>query len=214
MPDSAHASDNPAPPNGAFLWDMAGTLIAYDGITGRPGAIPGGEEFLPELGKLFRLFVTTGDETDNARTMLRGFELLRHFEDVFGNLYTPLGKPYGQILRQVGCAPERSLAIGDRLRSDLPADTPDVVLFLVNQRDEIINAGTVRFLVDKLRELGDTFPAAFRALAATGTPDPEAVGELMGGRVAQAWRVKAGPRLRLFEYQHSLLDGGRLVIEI
>ena len=114
----------------------------------------------------------------------------------------------------MGCAPDQSLAIGDRLRSDLPADTPDVVLFLVNQRDEIINTGMIHFLVGKLRELGATFPAAFHALAATGEEDPELVGELMGGRVAQAWRVKAGLRLRLFEYQHSLLDGGRLVIEI
>ncbi len=193
---------------------MAGTLIAYDGLTGRPGAIPDGEEFLPELGKDFRLFVTTGDETENARAMLRGFELLRHFEDVFGDLYTPLGKPYGQILRQVGCAPEHSLAIGDRLRADLPADTPDVVLLLVNQSDETVSAGRVNFMVGILRQHGATFPAAFHALKEKGTPLPARVGEMMGGRIRSAWQVKVGFGFRMFEYEHSLLDGGRLVIEI
>ncbi len=193
---------------------MAGTLISYDGITGRPDTIPGGEEVLPELGKLFRLFVTTGDETDSACKMLQGFDLLQHFEAVYGDLYTPLGKPYGRILRDVGCAPEQSLAIGDRLRSDLPADTPDVVLLLVNQYDEVVNAGMIRFLVNQLRAHGDTFPAAFHACAAMGEPDPEAVGELQGGQITQAWRSKVGLRLRLFEYKHSLLDGKRLVIQI
>lgn len=193
---------------------MAGTLIAYDGITGRPGAIPGGEEFLPELGKDFRLFVTTGDETDHARSMLRGFELIRHFEDVFGDLYTPMGKPYGRILRQVGCAPEHSLAVGDRMRADLPADTPDVVLILVNQRDEIINAGMIHFMAGTLRLHGSTFPAAFRALSAKGEPRPDQVGEHLGGRVTAAWQCRVGFSFKLFEYEHGLLDGGRLVIEI
>ena len=105
MPDSAHVSENFAKPGGAFLWDMAGTLIAYDGITGRPGAIPGGEEFLPELGKLFRLFVTTGDETENACSMLRGFELLRHFEAVYGDLYTPSGQALRAHLARGGLRP-------------------------------------------------------------------------------------------------------------
>ena len=46
------AAPDPTPtgPNGrsALLWDMAGTLIPYDPVTGRPGALPGCAEFLPE----------------------------------------------------------------------------------------------------------------------------------------------------------------------
>lgn len=214
MPEFNSSRQNANNGTSAFLWDMAGTLIGYDGDTGRPQGIDGGDEFLPELGKDFRLFVTTGDETENARGILRGFNLAHHFEAIFGDLYTPLGKPYGEILRHVGCVPARSLAVGDRLHADIPADTPDIVLLLVNQGSGMIGAGMINFMAGLLKKNGDTFPAAFRALTEKGTPRPDDVGDLKGGHIAAAWGVKAGFEFKMFEFEHPLLDGTRFVIEI
>jgi len=176
--------------------------------------MPGGEEFLPELGKNFRLFVTTGDETSSARNLLSGFGLLSNFEDVFGGLYTPLGKPYGSILRQIDGKPECSLAIGDRLRADLPSDTAQVVTVLINQNSEIISAGMISFLISILKKHGDTFPSAFQALTEKAEPAPELAGELQGGQVTSAWNCHTGFSFQMLEYQHPLLDGKRLLIVI
>ena len=54
-------------------------------------------------------------------------------EAVFGDLIYPVGKPYGEILRQLGGLADRSLAVCDRLRADIPADTDEVVTILINQ---------------------------------------------------------------------------------
>lgn len=166
------------------------------------------------MGKDFRLFVTTGDETRSARNLLSGFGLLSNFEDVFGGLYTPLGKPYGRILRQINGKPECSLAIGDRLRADLPADTDQVVTILINQNGEIVNAGMISFLINILRINGDTFPEAFNTLVQKGDETPDLKGDFHGGLVTGAWTYHTGFTFRLLKYQHPLLDGERLLIVI
>ncbi len=176
--------------------------------------MPGSEEFLPELGKDFRLLVTTGDETRSARNLLSGFGLLPNFEEVFGGLYTPLGKPYGQILRKINGDPERSLAIGDRLKADLPSDTDQVVTVLINQNGEIINAGMVSFLITILKKKGETFPEAFLKLTESAKPAPELEGELQGGQIIKAWHCHTGFNFRMLKFQHPLLDGERLLIVI
>lgn len=214
MPEIGNSETTLCNGSGVLLWDMAGTLIPFDPITGRATALPGGEEFLPEMGKNFRLFVTTGDESRSARNLLSGFGLLSSFEDVFGGLYTPLGKPYGRILRKIKGNPQCCLAIGDRLRADLPADTGDVVTILINQNNEIINAGMVSFLISILKKHGDTFPEAFHNLAQDANPAPELVGELQGGQVTSAWNCRAGFSFQMKKFEHPLLDGERLLIVI
>ena len=69
-----------------MMWDMAGTLIPYDPVTGRPQPLPGCDQYLPELARHFRLVVTTGDGSASARGFLAGFEILPHMEQVFGDL--------------------------------------------------------------------------------------------------------------------------------
>ncbi len=214
MPETEERYISPCSGSGVLLWDMAGTLIPFDPVTGRAAALPGGEEFLPEMGKDFRLVVTTGDETRSARNLLSGFGLLSNFEDVFGGLYTPLGKPYGRILRSINGKPQCSLAIGDRLRADLPADTDEVVTILINQNSEIINAGMVSFLISVLKKNGDSFPEAFHSLTKNADPAPELMGELQGGHVLSAWNCHTGFSFQMLKYQHPLLDGERLLIVI
>jgi len=214
MPEIGNPEKTPCYGSGILFWDMAGTLIPFDPVPGRACALPGGEEFLPEMGKDFRLFVTTGDETRSARNLLSGFGLLPNFEDVFGGLYTPLGKPYGSILRKIEGRPECCLAVGDRLRADLPSDTDQVVTLLINQNGETISAGKVSFLISILKKNGDSFPAAFHALTEKSEPAPESIGELQGGQVTSAWNCRTGFSFKMLKYEHPLLDGERLLIVI
>ena len=159
-------------------------------MTGKASALPGGEEFLPEMGKDFRLVVTTGDEKRSARNLLSGFGLLSNFEDVFGDLYTPLGKPYGRILQQLGGNAECSLAIGDRLRADLPADTDKVVT--------VPNGIPLEADLQAAQSLRDT------AKVGADTPVVGYVGRLSPGKglemllEATALLVRRWPDLRLF----------------
>jgi len=214
MPSEHSFPDNADNRTAVMLWDMAGTLIPFDTVTGRPLPLPGCDDFLPEMARHFRLVVTTGDGTASARGFLAGFEILPHLEHVFGDLGNPVGKPYGEILRKMGGAPERSLAIGDRLRADIPADTDQVVTILINQEGDIINAGMVSFMTHILRKQSDSFPEAFRLLAANAAPDPDPIGSAWGGEVTEAWRRNDGFDYRLLVYRHSALAGERLIIVI
>jgi hypothetical protein len=200
---------------GAMLWDMAGTLIPYDQETGRAMALPGCDTFLPELSRRFRHVVTTGDGTASARGMLGALEILPHLEAVFGDLSQPLGKPYGEILRNLGAEPGLSLAIGDRLGADIPADTDQVVTVLVNQGGDIINAGMVAYIVHLLQKqsAGD-YPTAFRHLTINAMPDPAAEGKVAGGEITAAWRRNDGFAYRLWTFAHPALKGERLIIAI
>jgi len=214
MPPVDSQPENPADQGSVMLWDMAGTLIPYDPETGRPQALPGCQDFLPEIARHFRMVVTTGDGTASARGFLAGFEILPYLEQVFGDLSFPVGKPYGEILRELGGDPDRSLAVGDRLRADIPADTDRVVTILINQNGEIVNAGMVSFMTHILRKQSLRFPEAFRLLAANATPDPEAVGSAWGGEITEAWRRNDGFEYGLQVYRHSALAGERLIIVI
>ena len=195
----------------ALFWDMAGTLVPFDPATGRPGILPGCDDFLPELARNFRMFVTTGDTTGGARELLADHGILRHFEAVYGDLFGPVGKPYGSILRQVGADPRRSLAIGDRLRADVPGDTADLVTVLINQDGDVLNAGMVAFLIGRLRRHADTFPAAFDALLDEGEPDPAAAGD---EEIVRAAKLTDGFLMRLWLYRHPALADDRRVIVI
>jgi len=209
-------ADHPDPPPAAsfLLWDMAGTLVPYDPVSGRPGPLPGCEDFLPELARDFRMVVTTGDGTATARAFLAECDILPHMEQVFGDLSHPVGKPYGEILRQLGGDPGTSLAIGDRLRTDIPADTDQLVTLLINQDGVVANAGMVAFMAHILRKQSGTFPQAFRLLAANARPDPEAEGPTAGGTVVRAWKRNDGFEYRLWEFEHDALVGPRLVIVV
>lgn len=201
-------------PQGFLLWDMAGTLIPYDPVSGRPLPLPGCDEYLPELGRDFRMVVTTGDGTASARAYLAGCDILPHMENVFGDLSYPVGKPYGEILRQLDGDPGSSLAIGDRLRADIPADTDQVVTLLINQAGDVINAGMVAFMTHILRKQGGTFTQAFDLLTANAVPDPEPAGPAGGGTVRQAWKRNDGFGYGLWIFEHAALEGERRVIVI
>ena len=206
--------DLPDNRDAVMFWDMAGTLIPYDPVTGKPLPLPGCDDFLPEIARHFRLVVTTGDGTASARSYLANFEILPHLEQVFGDLIYPIGKPYGEILRQLGGQPDHSLAVGDRLRADIPADTDRMVTILINQEGEVINAGMVSFMTHILRKQSVVFPEAFRLLTAAATVDPEPVGPVWGGEITEAWRRNDGFDYQLLVFRHSALQGDRLVIVI
>jgi hypothetical protein len=206
--------DLPENRDAVMFWDMAGTLIPYDQVTGRPLPLPGWDDFLPEMARHFRLVVTTGDGTASARSYLANFEILPHMEAVFGDLIYPMGKPYGEILKQLGGQADRSLAVGDRLRADIPADTDEVVTILITQDGDIINAGMVSFMIHILRKQSERFCEAFRLLTASAAPDPESVGTIWGGDITEAWRRNDGFDYRLLVYRHAALAGERLIIVI
>lgn len=212
MPTSPETPRSGTNGRSALLWDMAGTLIGRDPATGRTGILPGSDEFLPALGRDFRLLVTTGDSTEGARATLRDFGLLRHFAAVYGDLYEPVGKPYGAILRREGADPRRSLAVGDRLRADLPADTDAVVTVLVNQDGDRVTAGLVAALVWRLQARAAEFPAAFDALLAEAEPTPAAEGEWQGGAVVKAGWAHGDAPAGLRVFRHPALAGDRRVI--
>lgn len=214
MDHSSHLDDIACPEGGFLFWDMAGTLIPFDPLTGAPGPLPGCDEFLPELGQHFRMLVTTGDEQGSARGLLSGFGLVNHFEKIFGDLFAPVGKPYGEILRHLGGRPGCSLAIGDRIRSDVASDTPEVVTLLINQNGDIANAGAVSMVIRHLLRLEGNFPAAFEALAGQWEADPGPVGERAGGHITRCWRGDMGFPCQLMRFSHPVLDGDRMIIQI
>jgi hypothetical protein len=210
-----HNDSEPSPSTtdrNVLFWDLAGTLLPWDQQTGRPGVLPGCDEYLPELGRSFRMYVTTGDSCGGARQFLKEFEILEHFESVYGDLMGALGKPYGAILAEVGGDPARSLAVGDRLKSDVAADTGDVVTVLLNQDGQTHNCAMVAFLVRLLRERNTAFPAAFDALLAGSEFDPAEGSEAAGGLITAAGRRSDGLSYRLWRFEHTLLDGPRRVV--
>jgi FMN phosphatase YigB (HAD superfamily) len=198
-----------------IMWDMAGTLIHFDQATGRPRALPGCDDFLPELARDFRMVCTTGDSTASARALLAEFEILPHLETIFGDLHQPVGKPYREILRQLGGDPRQSLAFGDRLHADIPADTDEVVTILLNQDGDLNSAGTASYMIHVLnRQAAADYPTAFRHLTITAAIDNDAVGEVAGGRITAAWRRNDGLAYRLWIFEHEAIKGTRMVISL
>lgn len=196
----------------ALLWDLAGTLLVSDPVTGANGPLPGWEQGLPRLARDFRMVVSTGEESRSARALLAASGSLPFFEDVYGDLAGYGGKPHGEILRAMKARPECSLVIGDRLRGDLPADTEGLVLLLVNQGGEILTAGMIADLVERICAVDPSPHAAFRELARRAASDPDSIGPLAGGRVTAAWRSEELSNARLWIFEPDWLDGRRSVI--
>ncbi len=213
MPELQHGLSPIDRQRSVLMWDMAGTLIPFDPVSGKAQPMPGAADFLPELGREFRQVVTTGDETASARNLLREFELLDHFEEVFGDLFHPRGKPYGAILRTLGATADHSLAIGDRLGADLPADTGDLVTILINQDTDRVGAGMVAFCLHVLRKQNaPTFAAAFDSLLESAFPEPKREGPLGGGTVTRACLRNDGFDYRMWLYTPGGLPDPRRVI--
>jgi len=207
------AEQTPTNADKVLLWDMAGTLIPFDPATGRPCALPGCEDFLPELARSFRMVCSTGDSTASARGLLDAFEVLPYLEAIFGDLNQPVGKPYREILRQMEGRPVESLAIGDRLRADIASDTDEVVTILINQDGDVSNVGMISYLIHLLnRQSVPDYPTAWRHLTTTATIDRDSVGPQAGGRVTSAWRRNDGFDYRLWTFEHDALVGERLVM--
>lgn len=209
--ENAHSIESG--PGGLLMWDMAGTLIYLDPRTGKPVPLPGCDVYLPELARDFRHVVTTGDSAVEARHQLGAHEILPHMVRIFADLHEPVGKPYGQVLGELGAGTERSLAVGDRLRSDVGADTDRVVSILVNQDARPVNAGMIAYMVHILRRqsAGD-FLTAFHHLTITAMPEPADIGPQAGGDVVAAWRRDDGFPYRLWLWTHPGLEGRRAVI--
>jgi len=204
-----------SPPAGLLLWDMAGTLITFDPNTGKSGSLPGCDVYLPELAREFRHVVTTGDTAAEARHLLGVHEILPHLVRVFADLHEPVGKPYGRVIEEMGAGTARSLAVGDRLRSDVGSDTDRVVSILVNQKGRPVNAGMIAYMVHILRrQSAADFLTAFHHLTITAMPEPDDVGPQAGGEVVSAWRRDDGFPYRLWLWAHSGLEGQRAVIII
>ena len=199
---------------GFLLWDLAGTLVPFDPVTGRAGALPDFEDHLPGLAARFDMVVTTGEGTASARTLLADLGLLTYLQDVFGDLLGAAGKPYGAILQQLQGSPQHSLAIGDRLRADLPADTDELVTFLVNQNGGTVSAGTVAYLIGVFERNGQDFPTAFGKLCRDAEPADDLVGPAGGGRIVQAWRRNDGFDYQLWHFSHEALGAPRRVVVI
>ena len=200
--------------NGYLLWDLAGTLVPYDPITGHAGALPDFDKHLPELAARFDMVVTTGEGTASARALLADLGLLSYFRSVFGDLLGSAGKPYGNILKQLRGDARQSLAIGDRLRGDLPADTDDLVTFLVNQNGGTASAGMIAYLIGVLERNGPDFPAAFGKICRDADPADDLAGPIGGGRIVQAWRRNDGFDYQLWMFSHDALDGSRRVVVV
>jgi hypothetical protein len=197
-----------------LLWDMAGTLIPFNQVTGVPCVLPDADQFLAELGQSFGQVVTTGDIASSARALLAGFGIAGHFQQIFGDLFEPVGKPYGAILKKLGGDPRQSLAIGDRLRADIASDTADVVTLLINQEGDTVTTGLVAHIIASLQREGPSFPEAFAVWQKKAVPAPELVGSRVGGQIVSAARLDLGFALDLLQFSHPALDGDRLIIQI
>lgn len=193
-----------------LFWDLAGTLIHSLSPSRASAALPGCDEFLPQLAQDFQLVVTTGEGTGSAKDLLRRVDLLGHFVEVCGGLGGLIaGKPYGEILDRRGGRPECSLAVGDRLAADVPADTDQVVTVLINQGSQVANAGMVAYLIELLRKQSDSFPEAFIRLADAAQPI-----QAPFASVKEAWQREDGLAYQLWIYRNHVLEGDRLVIVI
>ena len=126
-----------------------------------------------------------------------------------------MGKPYGRVIEEMGAGTARSLAVGDRLRSDVGSDTDRIVSILVNQEGRPVNAGMIAYMVHILRrQSAADFLTAFHHLTITAMPEPDDVGPQAGGEVVAAWRRDDGFPYRLWLWEHSGLVGQRAVIII
>ena len=114
----------------------------------------------------------------------------------------------------MGAGAEHSLAIGDRLRADVPSDTADVVTILINQDGDVLNAGMIAFLIGRLQRYAAAFPAAFDAMLAAAAPDPDGLSAQEGFGVVKAARLTDGFPLRLWRFRHPALSEDRRVIVI
>lgn len=196
--------DEPTAARGILFWDMAGTLLGRDIVTGRIRALPGSDEALALLSDRYIHHLTTSDITEHARALLQDVGLLQSFSGVHGNFARRTGKSYGAIAADLGVPPECCLAIGDYLPGDLPADTERLVTVLVNQRDFTLHASVIVALADLLATHGaDNFTAFENLLAGA---------EHMTGADLPLWRREDDFEYFLTWYEHTTLNGRRPLI--
>lgn len=214
MPATPTPGGDCSPLYRALLWDLAGTLLVRDGSNWRTGPLPGWREVLPRLARDWRMAVATGEESRSARSLLAESGMLPHFEEVYGDLPGYGGKPHGEILREMGARPACSLAIGDRLGGDLPADTDELVLLLVGTRDAPTRAGLIEEVVGRLTAAAPTCLEAFRTLVRGGKPHPASIGTVGHGAVTAAWTCAELPEAELWIFEPDWMDARRPVIVV
>ncbi len=197
-----------------LLWDLAGTLLVSDPQTYRSAPLFGFEEVFPRLARHWRMVVTTGEDSRSARSLLAEAGMMPYFEEIYGDLMGMGGKPHGEILRGMRGRPEASLVVGDRLRGDIPADSDELVLLLVGQRNRDTSAQEIESVIDGLTAI-DTSPlAAFRTLAARSEAVADSIGPVGGGSVTAAWRSPELGGAELWIFEPDWLDAQRPVIVV
>jgi hypothetical protein len=194
----------PTDVKGIVFWDMAGTLLSRDHSTGKIRSLPGSGEALSHLSRHYTLCLTTSDITEHARDLLQDVELLQYFSGIYGNFAERVGKPYGTAAMARGVAPENCLAIGDYLRSDVPADSDRLVTVLINQQDFTLHAGMIVALTELLEAHGENPYLAFCNLLEKATPVPDSE--------PPCWHRTDDFDYYLTWYRHGALEGSRPVI--
>ncbi len=196
---------------GVILWDMAGTLLSSEEGTNKLCAMPGCEGALGALHQDHTLIVATGDFAASARLMLREVGLLEYFADIYGTLWAPVGKPYGEILTEWDVPQERCLAIGDRLNFDIPADCSRLVTVVVNQNGFTLHGDAIVELVRVLAANGEDYYSAFQNLMAKAESHPATDGSGAGSH-PRRWRDRDGLDFELTWHRHAALPEERPVI--
>lgn len=200
--------------NNFILWDLAGTLLMSDPTTRRMAPFPGWELILPDLARQNRMIVTTGEESESARYLLAKYALTPYFEEVFGDLIAPAGKPHGKILHSLGGDTRQSLVIGDRLRGDVPADSEELLMVLVDEEAMADDPAQLPRVLRALCDGADSVPVAFRGFCERAEPDPESIGPRDGGLVTAAWRSPELSGARLWIFEPDWLYGRRMIVAL
>ncbi|MFH1844362.1 MAG: HAD family hydrolase [bacterium] len=198
MPDDATT------PKGIIFWDLAGTVLTRDGAKGHIVSLAGFAEAMTALQTRYAIHLTTSDDTDSARDLLRSMNLLQCFHGVHGNFRVGTGKPYGELATELDVPPESCLAIGDNLYSDVPADSDRVVTVLINQEGFTLHAAIIAALVELLESRGESLCAGYEALFAAAQPLPDSDPPLR--------QNLDGIECFMFYFEHRALNAPRPVI--
>ncbi|MBD3221308.1 hypothetical protein GF314_08685 [bacterium] len=157
--------------------DLAGTLVLRDPQSRQWVAWTGVAGLLHGLAQGHDLHLTTGDDDASARAALEELEVTEYFTGVHAGLPGG-GKPFGQLARVLGAAPEQCLAIGDNPVSDTAGDTERVVSVILRHETAQVPVQRVREVVGGLQHV-EGYLTGFAAtleraggVATTGEPGP------------------------------------------